>query len=146
MEWYGDLRGSLGLAVLSKAPITAHGQSPPAPTGSGSGPTQGWSNLCLSFPTSAKCSFCPASLSPSPHSSYSSSQKASSLENVKIQGDSIQCRRLGGFIYIYIVLLLPHLWHLSYKVSPSILLGEIKAEQSPFTELGIPVVQKNAVK
>lgn len=96
-----DLRSSFGLAVISRALVKAPGKCPPAPAGSGSGPTQGQSDSCQSFTMSVKCSFCPASLSPSPHSSYSSTQKASSSEHFKIQGDSIQHRRLFFFFFLF---------------------------------------------
>lgn len=73
----------------------------PSTAGSGSGPTQGCSASCLSITASVKRSFCPASLSPSPSlcSSYSSSQKASTSEHFKIQGDSIERSRFLFFFF-----------------------------------------------
>lgn len=128
-------------AVLSRSLGKARGTSPPAPAGAASGPTHNQCNQCVLL-TVCQILLLSCIFSPSHHSSRSSTQRATSLEHFKSQGDSIKHRRFYYFI-VFSSSVTPGIFH---TVSPNTLLGERKAEQSPLAEPGIPAAQRNTTK
>lgn len=127
-------------AALSRSLGKGYGTSPPAPAGAASGPTHNQCNQCVLL-TVCQILLLSCIFSPSHHSSYSSTQIATSSEHLKSQGDSIKPRFC--YFLVFSSSLTSGIFH---TVSPNTLLGERKAEQSPFAEPGILAPQRITTK
>lgn len=86
-DWHWERSSAAAGAALSRSLGKGYGTSPPAPAGAASGPTHNQCNQCVLL-TVCQILLLSCIFSPSHHSSYSSTQIATSSEHLKSQGDS----------------------------------------------------------